>query len=77
MEAWTWRHGHGDMNMEAWTWRHGHGDTDIETRTLRHGHGDMDMETWTWRHGHYRRGNMISLFVKQQDLPCYNPLESR
>jgi hypothetical protein len=31
METWTWRHGHGDMDMETWTWRHGHEDTDIET----------------------------------------------
>jgi hypothetical protein len=38
METWTWRHGHGDMEMETWTWKHGH--------------GDMGMETWTWRHGH-------------------------
>jgi hypothetical protein len=48
MVTWTWRQGHGDMDMETWTWRHGHGDMDMETWTWRHGHEDMDM----WRHEH-------------------------
>jgi hypothetical protein len=50
VEAWTWRHGHGDMDVKAWTWRHGHGDMDVEAWTWRHGHRDMDVEVWTWRH---------------------------
>jgi hypothetical protein len=40
METWTWRHGHGNMDME--TWRHGHGEMDTDMETWRH--GDMDIE---------------------------------
>jgi hypothetical protein len=29
LETWTWRHGHGDMDMETWTWIYGHGDTEL------------------------------------------------
>jgi hypothetical protein len=43
-EAWTWRHGHGDMDIETWTWRHWYGDMNT---------GDMEKNTWTWTgHGH-------------------------
>jgi hypothetical protein len=45
-ETWTWRHGHGDMDMESWTWIHGHGDMDMESWTWIHGHGDMDLKYW-------------------------------
>ncbi len=43
METWTWRHGHGVLDMDTWTWRHGH--------------GVLDMDTWTWRHGFKILGN--------------------
>jgi hypothetical protein len=34
-ETWTWRHGHGDIDMETWTWRHGSEEMDMETWNLK------------------------------------------
>ncbi len=38
------------MDKETWTWRHGHGYMNMEALTRRHEHGDMDMEAWALRH---------------------------